>query len=453
MLTFEAQPGDPAFDAAASRSHTSGFEIQSSYASAFDLDVSGDGKAWRTVHHTDAGTGGVVTIPLSRPSPRAGSGSPRRAARRRTRLGLNGFQVFGTGPRDRPAVHGWTSFPVRPHDDPPALAVAADGTVPLESGWVLTMDDWAPTGDGAALSGSAVDTRGWLPATVPGTVLASLVEQGRLPDPVSGLNTLHVPEALSRHAWWYRRRFALPRGLDTSAGRHVWLEFDGVNHEARIWLNGAEIGTQSHPFGRGAYDVTAALHRIRRPGPRREDLADAAARQPGRQGRRRQLLGRRGWHDVRQLADLPRGVRLGLDARGPRPRVRHLGPRPPPLDRRRCARRRPRRHEGAGRGHRRRDVHRAGAQRRRDGPARQGHRRLRAGERLQHGHRPGRADRRRRVPGAAGEEPEAVVAQRLRRPEPLRPDAHRRDRRARSATGGRRRSACARSATSTTSRS
>jgi hypothetical protein len=260
VLTFEAQPGDPALDAAASRSHTSGFEILSSYATAFDLDVSGDGKAWRTVHHTDAGTGGVVTIPLTAVTARWVRFT---AASRSTTnpLGLNGFQVFGTGPQNRPAVHGWTSFPVRPHDDPPALAVAADGTVPLESGWVLTMDDWAPSGDGQALSGTEVDTRGWLPATVPGTVLASLVEQGRLPDPVSGMNNLHVPEALSRHAWWYRRRFSLPRGLDTSAGRHIWLEFDGVNHEARIWLNGAEIGTQSHPFGSGAYDVTAALRR------------------------------------------------------------------------------------------------------------------------------------------------------------------------------------------------
>ncbi|MEA5367093.1 discoidin domain-containing protein [Amycolatopsis sp., V23-08] len=259
VLTFEAQPGDPALDLGASRTHTVGDEVFSSYAVSFDLDVSGDGKAWRTVHHTDAGTGGVVTIPVSA----TGRWVRFTAASRSTAnpLGLNGFQVFGTSRDHRPAVRGWTSFPVRPHDDPPALALAPDGTVPLESGWVLTMDDWSPTGDGAALSGASVDTRGWLPATVPGTVLASLVEQGQLPDPVSGMHNMHVPEALSRHAWWYRRRFALPRGLDTSPGRHVWLEFDGVNHEAAIWLNGANIGTQSHPFGRGVFDVTAALRR------------------------------------------------------------------------------------------------------------------------------------------------------------------------------------------------
>ncbi|MFJ1759197.1 discoidin domain-containing protein [Amycolatopsis sp. NPDC088138] len=259
VLTFEAKPGDPALDLGASRTHTVGDEVFSSYAVSFDLDVSGDGKAWRTVHHTDAGTGGVVTIPVS-----ATARWVRFTAASRSTtnpLGLNGFQVFGTSRDHRPAVRGWTSFPVRPHDDPPVLALASDGTVPLESGWVLTMDDWSPSEDGAALSGASVDTRGWLPATVPGTVLASLVEQGQLPDPVSGMHNMHVPEALSRHAWWYRRRFSLPRGLDTSPGRHVWLEFDGVNHEAAIWLNGANIGTQSHPFGRGVFDVTAALRR------------------------------------------------------------------------------------------------------------------------------------------------------------------------------------------------
>ncbi|GHF49879.1 hypothetical protein FHX82_003815 [Amycolatopsis bartoniae] len=261
VLTFEAQPGDPAFDGSASRSHTTGFEVQSSYAVSFDLDVSPDGRTWRTVHHTDSGTGGVVTIPLA---PAVSARWVRLSASRRSTtnpLGLNGFQVYGTSQGPRPAVRGWTSWPVRQRDDAPDLAVAADGTVPLESGWVLTMQDWAPSTDGAVLSGTPVDTRGWLPATVPGTVLASLVEQGQLPDPVSGMNNLHVPEALSRHAWWYRRSFRLPRGLDTSAGRHVWLEFDGVNHEAEIWLNGARVGDLAHPFGRAALDVTAALRR------------------------------------------------------------------------------------------------------------------------------------------------------------------------------------------------
>ncbi|QRP49530.1 discoidin domain-containing protein [Amycolatopsis sp. FDAARGOS 1241] len=260
VLTFEARPGDPAFDAAGSRSHTTGAEVQSSYPVVFDLDVSADGQAWRTVHSSDAGTGGVVTVALDKPvsarwvrltSGKLSTTNP---------LGLNGFQVYGTSHGTRPAVQGWTSWPVRNHDNPPALAVAADGTVLLESGWALTMQDWAPSTDGAVLSGPSIDTRGWLPASVPGTVLGSLVEQGHLPDPVSGMNNMHIPEALSRHSWWYRRSFGVPRGLDTRAGRYVWLEFDGINHAADIWLNGKHVGSASNPFGRAVFDITPALN-------------------------------------------------------------------------------------------------------------------------------------------------------------------------------------------------
>ncbi|HVV23067.1 MAG TPA: discoidin domain-containing protein, partial [Pseudonocardiaceae bacterium] len=258
VLTFEAKPGDPPFDASASRSNTSGFEIQSSYAVDFSLDVSTDGTAWTTVYHTASGTGGVTTIQL--PQPVKARWVRLSASSRSTTnpLGLNGFQVYGTAKGSRPAAKAWTTWPVH-HGNPPALTVADDGTVPVESGWVLTMDDWAGSADGTVLSGANVDTSAWLPATVPGTVLASLVEQGHLPDPVYGMNNLEIPEALSRHAWWYRRTFTLPKGLDTS--RYVWLEFDGVNNQADVFLNGTGVGTLAHPFGRAAFDVTSALHR------------------------------------------------------------------------------------------------------------------------------------------------------------------------------------------------
>lgn len=260
VLTFEAKPGDPAFDANASRADTLGTEILSSYATVFDLDVSGDGRVWHTVHSTESGAGAVVTVPFQ---PAVRAHWVRFSASRRSTtnpLGLNGFQVYGTTRDNRPAVQGWTNWPVRNRENP-ALTVAPDGSVPLESGWVLTMHDFAPAKDGAALSGPNVDTRGWVPATVPGTVLASLVEQGHLPDPVHGMNNLKIPEALSRHMWWYRRTFSLPRGLDVGAGRHVWLEFDGINHEAEIWLNGARIGAMTNPFGRAALDITTTLRK------------------------------------------------------------------------------------------------------------------------------------------------------------------------------------------------
>ncbi|MER6267739.1 discoidin domain-containing protein [Streptomyces sp900105755] len=259
-LTFEADAADPVFTPPATGNPadgTTGKEILSSYALDFLVETSLDEKSWTSVHRTTAGTGGVVDVQLPRP---VAARWVRMTCRKRSSplpLGLNGFEVHGTPGSHRPAATGWTDWGTR-HGAAPALTVADDGTVPVESGWRLTLDDWAGA-DGAGLSKSGVDTSGWLPATVPGTVLGSLVDQGRLPDPVSGLNNLRIPEALSRHSWWYKRDFELPPGLRTGSGRRIWLEFDGVNHKADIWLNGEHVGDLTYPFARSSHDVTRLL--------------------------------------------------------------------------------------------------------------------------------------------------------------------------------------------------
>ncbi|WP_329367798.1 discoidin domain-containing protein [Streptomyces sp. NBC_00669] len=261
VLVFEADSSDPGFTPDPGVNpflHTTGFEALSSCAVAFSLDVSDDGTSWRTVHETSTGTGGRTTITLPQPvtarwirmtSTKRANANP---------VGLNSFEVYGSCTTHRPSATGWTDWG-RHTAQPPALTVAGDGTVPLESGWTLTMDDWAGSTDGAALSAPAVDVSGWLPATVPGTVHAALVEQGHLPEPTVGFNNMRAPEALSRHDWWYRRSFRLPSGLATGQGRRVWLEFDGVNHQAEVWLNGRKAGEVTYPVARAAFDVTDAL--------------------------------------------------------------------------------------------------------------------------------------------------------------------------------------------------
>ncbi|MGW3787261.1 discoidin domain-containing protein [Micromonospora chokoriensis] len=256
-LVFEATLADGPFDG--NYTETDGDEILSSAATSYRIEVSTDGRTWTSVYETTEGQGGVQAIKL--PEPVTARWIRMTATKRSNSnpLGLNGFQVYGVPLAGRPKVEGWTSWEDGNTGPAPALTVAADGTVPLESGWSLTMDDFAGTADGAELSRVGVDVRSWLPATVPGTVLGTLVEQGHLPDPVSGFNNMRIPEALSRHTWWYRRALRLPRELDTSAGRRIWLEFDGINHEATAWVNGVQVGSVKHPFARAAFDITDAL--------------------------------------------------------------------------------------------------------------------------------------------------------------------------------------------------
>lgn len=250
-LTFEAKLTDPPFDG--NYNNADGDEILSSAAVAYRIETSTDGKTWTSVYETGSGQGGVNAITLDTP---VQARYVRMTATKRHNtnpLGLNGFQVYGQAPR-RTGASGWTDWTGRNTKAAPPLTVGKDGTVALESGWALTIDDLT-SNDGVALSTGHADVKDWLPATVPGTVLATLVEQGHLPDPVGGFENLRIPEALSRHAWWYRREFKLPQGLK----ERVWLEYDGINHEATTWVNGVSVGTVTHPFARGVLDITEAL--------------------------------------------------------------------------------------------------------------------------------------------------------------------------------------------------
>jgi Exo-beta-D-glucosaminidase Ig-fold domain/Glycosyl hydrolases family 2/Glycosyl hydrolases family 2, sugar binding domain/Glycosyl hydrolases family 2, TIM barrel domain len=122
----------------------------------------------------------------------------------------------------------------------------------LNAGWELKE---APRtkGDGQSLSGPEVDTKDWYDATVPGTVLTTLVDQGVYPDPYYGLNNLGIPESLCRQDYWYRCEFDLPKAF---AGRHLTLDFNGINYYAEVYLNGHYLGHITGAFIRGQFDVT-----------------------------------------------------------------------------------------------------------------------------------------------------------------------------------------------------
>jgi Beta-galactosidase/beta-glucuronidase len=56
---------------------------------------------------------------------------------------------------------------------------------------------------------------------------------------------------------WYRKHFALPTGW---AGKKVIVQFDGVYHDSKTYLNGTQIGSQRYGYVSFYYDLTPHLN-------------------------------------------------------------------------------------------------------------------------------------------------------------------------------------------------
>jgi hypothetical protein len=135
-----------------------------------------------------------------------------------------------------------------------ALEANGDGQWTLAGGWRMSPTPKVnANADGAVISQSGYSARDWLPATVPGTVLTTLIDRGVYPDPDYGLNNLAIPESLNKQDYWYRTEFRAPKSM---GGRRLTLTFQGINYEAAVWLNGRSLGSIKGAFIRGTFDVT-----------------------------------------------------------------------------------------------------------------------------------------------------------------------------------------------------
>ena len=140
-----------------------------------------------------------------------------------------------------------------------ALAVSASATaqsltVPV-SDWQL-QDAAKVSQSGAEVATEGFGTAGWYKATVPGTVLTSLVNNHVYPEPLYGENNRpeKIPETLARTSYWYRTLIEIPKDYK---GQRIWLNFDGINYSAVVWVNGGQVGTVRGAFLRGVFDITS----------------------------------------------------------------------------------------------------------------------------------------------------------------------------------------------------
>jgi beta-galactosidase/beta-glucuronidase len=202
------------------------------------IQVSDDAAAWRTLQALPApgassddiklaapARGKYVRILMTRPSSPEG-------------YILSELEVYGRG------------GPVpEPHA---AASPRSDGRLDLAGGaWRLQRDSLVAAG-GETLSQPGYADQDWFVATVPATVLTSYLNAGALPDPNYGDNQNMISDSFFYADFWYRNEFVAP----AASGKHVWLNFDGINWKADVYLNGARLGRIEGGFMRGRFDVT-----------------------------------------------------------------------------------------------------------------------------------------------------------------------------------------------------
>jgi hypothetical protein len=131
----------------------------------------------------------------------------------------------------------------------------------LNSGWKCQAIGKVQA-DGARLSQTEFPTSDWLTATVPGTVLTTLINNHLEPDPFIGMNNELIPDIYKtgreHYTYWFVHDF---KEVAPGAGEQIWLNFRGVNYSCEIWLNGHKLNPATHygMYLRQTYNITKFL--------------------------------------------------------------------------------------------------------------------------------------------------------------------------------------------------
>src|SRR6266478_970872 len=142
-----------------------------------------------------------------------------------------------------------------------AAGADSPGKTFLTNGWELQSSAKIRDG-GEVISTTAFKPADWYPATVPSTIVGTLVDDKVYPDPFFGMNLRSIPGTSYRPgenfsdkpmpidspfkvAWWYRKEFQIA----PEKGGQARLNFDGINYSANIWLNGKLIADRGHVAG------------------------------------------------------------------------------------------------------------------------------------------------------------------------------------------------------------
>lgn len=155
---------------------------------------------------------------------------------------LTEFEVFGRG------------GPVPQPQSAPSLS--SNGRQLIAAGNWRVQRDSLVSANGETLSRIGFKDDDWITATVPGTILTSYLNAGAVPDPNFGNDQVMISDSFFYADFWYRNEFV----ASTKPAKHTWLNFDGINWKAEVYLNGERLGRIDGGFTRGKFDVTRLLH-------------------------------------------------------------------------------------------------------------------------------------------------------------------------------------------------
>ena len=209
------------------------------------IQISDDALQWQTLQALPSATGDTDDLHLAQP-----------AHARYVRVLMTKPAEPGA-PYILSELEVWGRGGLVPVAHPTAVA-AADGSMQLSGGaWRLQRASLV-TATGEQISDPKFSAANdWMLATVPGTILTSYLNDGAIPNPDFGDNQYAVSDSFFCSDFWYRDEFVAPA---LAAGQHLWLNFDGINWKAEIYLNGAHLGRIDGAFARGRFDVTTLIH-------------------------------------------------------------------------------------------------------------------------------------------------------------------------------------------------
>jgi len=155
------------------------------------------------------------------------------------------------------AVAAGTAFAQRPPRRGPMGPMGEGEFAQTLTNWFIQASAKVPDG-GEKVSAPGLAMNRWYPATVPATVMGTLVQNNVYTDIYVGDNLKKISSDPFQGSWWYRTEFPLTADPSKTTFK---LEFDGINYRANVWLNGKKVADTSQAYGafrRLEFDVTAA---------------------------------------------------------------------------------------------------------------------------------------------------------------------------------------------------